>query len=314
MCRLFAGGTPVLRATLSPRETAALAVLHRAVKPAALDQRYALCPYCGQHHGLVVRDPAGAASAHRCECPECGPVPVEADDLAAVALDLGWLTRGLRTALAIASRDEVVPLADGVWRLGESRQSPVLLARRIDLLWRQPYLLTRVRTRGPGRVRAVTPRPAGGTQGPPFEHGVEWLALEERFTLYGGRIGFIEPAPAGDGVADAPDSTAPVHGPFSADFRWVHLDNEPVHLSVAQAAVFQALWSLGGAQRNAEAVMTRARLRSAKPSDLFKVKAKNKGDPAYEGPLRAYQTLVSTNRRAGLYWLPCAAAGHGPLQ
>ena len=26
------------------------------------------------------------------------------------------------------------------------------------------------------------------------------------------------------------------------------------------------------------------------------------------------KTLVSTNRRAGLYWLPCAAAGHAPLQ
>ena len=241
-------------------------------------------------------------------------MPVEADDLAAVALDVGWLTRGLRTALAIASRDEVVPLADGVWRLGESRQSPVLLARRIDLLWRQPYLLTRMRTRGPGSVRAVTPRPAGGTQGQPFERGVEWLALEERFTLYGGRIGFIEPAPAADGVADAPDSTAPARGPFSADFCWVHLDGEPIHLSPGQAAVFQALWSFAGAPRNAEAVMSRAGFQSAKPSDLFKVKAKNKGNPAYERPRHAYQALVESNQRAGLYWLPCAAAGHGPLQ
>ena len=314
MCRLFAGGTPVLRAALSPQETAALAALGRAVRSAVLDSRYALCPYCSQHRGLVVRDRAGPWSARLCECPECGPVPVEADDLAAVALDLGWLTRGLRLALAIASNDEAIPLAEGVWRLGESRHSPVLLARRLDLLWRQPSLLTRVRTRGPGRVRAVTPRPAGGTQGPPFEHGVEWLALEERFTLYGGRIHFIEPAPAGDSVADAPDTTAPVHGPFSADFRWVHLDGEPIHLSPGQAAVFQALWSFRGAPRNAEAVMGKAGFQSAKPSDLFKVKAKNKGDPAYEGPLRAYQTLVSTNRRAGLYWIPCAAAGHGPLQ
>lgn len=241
-------------------------------------------------------------------------MPVEAQDLAAVALDVDWLTRGLRTALTIASHDEVIPIADGVWRLGESRQRPVVLARRIDLLWRQPYLLTRVRTRAPGSVRAVTPRPAGGTQGQPFERGVEWLALEERFTLYGKRIGFIEPAPAADGVADAPDSTAPVHGPFSADFCWVHLDGEPIHLSPGQAAVFRALWSFGGAPRNAEAVMTRARLRSAKPSDLFKVKAKNKGNPIYEGPLRAYQILVETNQRAGLYGLPCAAAGHGPLQ
>ena len=33
ICRLFAGGTPVLRATLSPREIASLSVIGKAVKP-----------------------------------------------------------------------------------------------------------------------------------------------------------------------------------------------------------------------------------------------------------------------------------------
>ena len=37
ICRLFAGGTPVLRATLSPREASALAVLGKAVKPTVVD-------------------------------------------------------------------------------------------------------------------------------------------------------------------------------------------------------------------------------------------------------------------------------------
>ena len=33
VCRLFAGGTPVLRATLSPREVSALSMLGKAVRP-----------------------------------------------------------------------------------------------------------------------------------------------------------------------------------------------------------------------------------------------------------------------------------------
>ena len=36
VCRLFAGGTPVLRATLSPREVSALSVLGKTVRPAVL--------------------------------------------------------------------------------------------------------------------------------------------------------------------------------------------------------------------------------------------------------------------------------------
>ena len=42
--------------------------------------------------------------------------------------------------------------------------------------------------------------------------------------------------------------------------------------------------------------------------DLFKVKAKYKGKPEYEGPLFAYSALVKSNRREGLYAMPCAGA------
>src|SRR5512141_442099 len=99
-CRLFSGGTPVLRESLSPREIAALPALGRAVRPVALDQRFALCPYCQQHRGQVWSDGRGGRI---CRCPECGPVALAADHVAALALDEDWLRQKLRLALVIES-------------------------------------------------------------------------------------------------------------------------------------------------------------------------------------------------------------------
>jgi hypothetical protein len=49
--------------------------------------------------------------------------------------------------------------------------------------------------------------------------------------------------------------------------------------------------------------MRHAGLASDKPMDVFKVKAANRGDPLYEGPIHAYEQLVSRQRRLGLYQL-----------
>ncbi|AVZ79871.1 hypothetical protein C3497_10835 [Zoogloeaceae bacteirum Par-f-2] len=305
VCRLFAGGTPILRAALSPREIAALPALGQAVKPTTLDQRFVLCPYCHQHRAQVW---GGGRRGCSCQCPECGPVAVEADDMAALALDEEWLRRKLRLALSIESRDGIDALGDGVWRLGDSRCSPVLLARDLIRLWREPALLERVRVAG-GPIRVITPKPRE-TRGAPFGPGVEWLALEDRFAFYGGGISFI--APTGEPpAAQASDPRTPVKGPFSADFRWVTLPegpHGPIRLTEAQAAVFDALWSFKGEPRTAEQIMRRAGLDSDKPIDVFKVKARDKGKPEAEGPLFAYRTLVVTQKRAGLYAMPCAAA------
>lgn len=304
-CRLFAGGTPILRAALSPREIAALPALGQAVKPTALDQRFVLCPYCHQHRAQVW---GGGRRGCSCQCPECGPVAVEADDMAALALDEEWLRRKLRLALSIESRDGIDALGDGVWRLGDSRCSPVLLARDLIRLWREPALLDRVRVAG-GPIRVITPKPRE-TRGAPFGPGVEWLALEDRFAFYGGGISFI--APTGEPpAAQASDPRTPVKGPFSADFRWVTLPegpHGPIRLTEAQAAVFDALWSFKGEPRTAEQVMRRAGLDSAKPIDVFKVKTRDKGKPEAEGPLFAYRALVVVQGRQGLYSMPCAAA------
>lgn len=311
VCRLFAGGTPVLHASLSPRELGTLPALGRAVRPAALDQRFVLCPYCHQQRAQVWGD------GHRgrtCHCPECGPVAVAADDAAALRLDEDWLRRKLRLALSIESRDGIDALGEGVWRLGDFRRSPVLLARDLIRLWREPALLDRVRVAG-GPIRVITPKPRE-TRGAPFGPGVQWWALEDRFTFYGGSISFIG-MPGEPPDPKASDPTTPVKGPFSADFRWVTLPDwphGPIRLTEAQAAVFEALWSFKGEPRTADQIMRRAGLDSDKPIDVFKVKARDKGKPEAEGPLVAYRALVQVVQgRPGLYSMPCAAA-LGPVQ
>jgi len=305
VCRLFVVGTPVLRASLSPLEISVLPALGRALRPAALDQRFVLCPYCQQHRAQVWGDGRGARTCH---CPECGPVSVSADDVAALVLDEDWLRQKLRLALEIESRDGVDDLGGGVWRLGDSRRSPVLLARDIVRLWREPALLDRLRVAG-GDVRVITPRPRE-TRGAPFGAGVEWLALEDRFAFYGGGISFIG-ARGEQSPVRAADPTVPVFGPFSADFKFVTLPDwpgGPIRCRDGQAAVFKSLWSFKGEPMTAERIMDRAGLDSDKLIDLFKVKARDKGKPEAEGPLAAYRALVVTQRRQGLYSMPCAAA------
>jgi hypothetical protein len=242
-----------------------------------------------------------------CRCPDCGPVAVEANDGAALALDEDWLRQKLRLALDIESRDGIDDLGDGVWRLGDARRSPVLLARDLTRVLQEPALLDRVRVAG-GDIRVVTPRPRT-TCGSPFGPGAEWLALEERFTFYGGGIALIG-APSPSAQPAAADPATPVKGPFSADFKWATLpeiSSTPIRFTDGQAKVFEALWSFKGEATTAERIMQRAGLDSAKPSDLFKIKAKDKGKPEPAAQHAAYGALVVTQQRAGLYSMPCAA-------
>lgn len=304
VCRLFTGGTPLARSMLSPGEIAASSTLGKAVKPAALNQTHTLCPYCQLHRCQIWGDGKGGRCCH---CPECGQVSVQADDVAALELDEEWFRAKLRLAMDINSRDGISDLGSGVWHLGEARRDPVLLARSLINVWREPTILDRVRVKG-GNIRVIAPRHRE-TRGEPFGHGVEWLSLEERFAFYGGGITYTPVAEtAGMSVAD--DPTTPVFGPFSADFRWVTLPDWAlglIHCTEGQAAVFKALWSFKGDQRTAEVIMKRAGLDSDKLVDLFKVKARDRDKPEAWGPKHAYDTLVSKNKREGLYWMPCAA-------
>lgn len=304
VCRLFAGGTPVLLATLSPREVSALSALGKAVRPTVVDQSFVLCPHCQQHRVQVWSD---GRRGRICRCADCGQVPVEASDGAALALDEDWLRQKMRLALDIESRDGIDDLGDGAWRLGDARRSPVVLARDLTRVLHEPTLLDRVRVAG-SNILVITPRPRT-TRGSPFGSGVEWLALEERFTFYGGGITFIPSVPSAAPVVA--DPAAPVNGPFSADFKWVTLpdvQSTPIHFTQGQAKVFEALWSFKGAEVDGERIMQRAGQKSDKPIDLFKIKSRDKGKPEYEARLAAYVALVVTQQRAGLYSMPCAAA------
>ena len=301
ICRLFGGGTPVLLATLSPAERKALATLGKAVKPVALNQDYALCPYCQQQRGQVFSDGHGGRVCH---CPACGSVALDADDLAAIKLDEDWLRQKIRMALSIDSRDGIDDLGRDVWRLGEARRAPVLLARDMTSILHQPEIIDRVRV-PESMVRVIAPRQRHRyvTR---TGHGFEWLPMEERFLFYGGSITLIPSAVTRETLVDP---TAPIFGPFSADFRWITLPEWPhglIQCSAGQAAIFKALWSFHGQQVTAEQIMRRAGLESDKPIDLFKVKSWDKGKPEAEGPLFAYRTLVTTQQRLGLYAMPCA--------
>ncbi|MBU2855464.1 hypothetical protein HF289_00820 [Acidithiobacillus ferrooxidans] len=304
VCRLFKGGRPVLRATLSPRDVTALSVLGKAVRPTIADQLFVLCPHCQQHRAQVWGDGRGG---RMCRCPDCGPVAVEANDGTALTLDEDWLRQKMRLALGIESRDGIDDLGDGVWRRGDARRSPVLLARDLTRVLHEPTLLDRLRVAG-GDIRVITPRPRT-PRGSPFGPGVEWLALEERFTFYGGGIALVgTPSPAAQQTVV--DPATPVKGPFSADFKWVTLpdgDGTPIRCTDGQAKVFAALWSFKDEATTAERIMRRADLGSAKPSDLFKIKAKDRGKPEPAAQHAAYGALVVTQQRAGLYSMPCAA-------
>lgn len=298
-CSLFGHGDAVLEAALSDHERAALEILTglKALKPAKVDARHVLCPYCQMHRCLVVQAATGLA----CNCPDCGQVAVDRGDTCAWTLDADWMVRRLRLALDITPQQPAVPITGDIWRIGTHQRHTVIVGRNLEQVLLHPNLQTRASARSANPTWLITPKPLRDVDSDPG--GAVWMPLEERFNLYGGTVHFIEPV--SQHVSDEDDGAA-VYGPFSADFHTVHLNSwaqGPIALSDAQAAVFKALWHFKGAPQTAERIMAKANLGSTKPIDVFKVKSENKGDPRYEGPKHAYTQLVETVRRAGTYVL-----------
>lgn len=298
-CRLFGHTDVVLEAVLSDAERATLAILTdlKAVKPAKVDARYALCPYCQLHRCMVVQ----AASGLVCNCPDCGQVAVDRMDTRAWTLDPDWMIRKLRGALDIPSQQAPVAITGGIWRIGTHQRHTVIVGRNLEHVLLHPSIQVRASARSANPSWLITPKPRRDV-GHDLGSAV-WMPLEERFSLYGGNVHFIEP---GSAFVGTDDEGAAVNGPFSADFCTVHLDSwtqGPIALSDAQAAVFKALWHFKGVPQTAERIMAKANLDSTKPIDVFKVKTKNKGDPRYEGPMHAYKQLVDAVQRAGTYAL-----------
>ncbi len=302
VCRLFAEGTHVHRWALSPHELAACTLLGSAIKAAPVNQQYVLCPHCNLHRGQVVGDGQGG---RLCHCPECGPVHIEPQDLAAVMLNEDWLRQKLRLALEINSRDGIDQVGPGIWRLGDARQGPVILARGLSTLVRAPAILDGFRVKG-SSLRVITPKPIDQTAHP-FAADIEWLPLQERFAFYGDGISFI--APQGHRPEETPrEAVKPVYGPFADDFRTVLLpEHGHINLTGAQASVFKSLWSFRGMPVRGERIMAKAGLKSDKPIDVFKVKTRDKGKLGVDRPMLAYKNLVESQKREGLYALPCAS-------
>ena len=220
-------------------------------------------------------------------------------------LNEDWLRKKLRLALEINSRDGIDQVGPGIWRLGDARQGPVILARSLSTLVRTPGILDGFRVKG-ASLRVITPKPIDQTAHP-FAADIEWLPLQERFAFYGDGISFI--APQGNRPEETPrEAVKPVYGPFADDFRTVLLpEHGHINLTGAQASVFKSLWSFKGEPTRGERIMAKAGLESEKPIDVFKVKARDKGKPGADRPLLAYRELVVTQPRQGLYALPCAS-------
>ena len=304
VCRLYAVGCPVKEASLSRNERIGLKRLQqdKVVELAPVRLDVVMCPYCQQEDGPVTLVDGKMV----CHCIECGPVELDDEDKQAWQLKPDWLTRKIRAALNLDGSQQA-ELGKGIVRLGLFDRHPVVIAPKLITLQTCPDLIERARVGRCAEPWFFTPRPLKNVDSQVLGRAAYWWSFEERFALFGGGLSFIPPGAVIEELGSEPPG--PTHGPFSADFRWVFLDDapgDPVLLSDAQAAIFKALWHFRGKPETAEVIMTKAGLDSLKPVDIFKVKTSNKGDPRYERPKLAYDTLVRTRRREGLYWMPCA--------
>jgi hypothetical protein len=272
----------------------------KAIMPGPMDARYASCAFCGLHRGPVFR----IDGEMHVQCPDCGPYKIDLSEQRNWTLDIEWMIRKLRAALNIAAHISVHKLYEGVWQIGVYKKRAVILAERIELVVANALNLFHGKTPRPDSW-VITPRPLGRTSSDPLSGTATWWHLEDRFSIHGNGLRFV----GEEGEVIEPSARpryVAVHGPFSETFEWVHISDwssEPIQLTAAQAAIFKVLWRYQGQPQSAETIMSKANLASDKLIDVFKVKATNKGDPLYEGPLYAYDKLVVRNRRLGMYSL-----------
>jgi hypothetical protein len=300
---LFVRGGFSLESGLLDGEISALNVLKqvKAVIAGQVNASDAMCAFCGLYRGPIFRSDKGLMV----QCPDCGPFRLDLASQRSWQLDDEWLIRKLRGALDIVAHSTVSSITEGVWDIGRYKKRPVVLARRIDLVDRHALRIFH----GPEPRHhswVITPRPLGRLTQDSLTGVATWWHLEDRFTLHGMALRLL--GEDLDAVADTNGAVIPaaVHGPFSHDFTWVHLDgwpHGPIRLTEAQARLFAVLWEYRHQAQSAELLMRQSGLTSEKPMDVFKLKASNRGNPKYEGPLHAYENLVIRHRRHGLYRL-----------
>ncbi|HET9123073.1 MAG TPA: hypothetical protein VFN52_06215 [Acidiferrobacteraceae bacterium] len=152
VCRLFAGGTPVLRSTLPPREVSALPVLGKAVRPTMVDPSFVLCPHCQQHRAQVWSDGRGGRI---CRCPDCGQVPVGAIDGAALALDEDWLRQKMRLpdvqATPIRFTDGQAKVFEALWSFKGAQVGGERIMQRAGEKSDKPIDLFKIKSKDKGK-------------------------------------------------------------------------------------------------------------------------------------------------------------------
>lgn len=300
---MFIRGGFSFECSLNDDEVSVLPVLKqaKAIVLGLANHGDSVCAFCGMHRGLIFRSDDGLMV----QCPDCGPFRLDLAGQRSWRLDDDWLIRKLRGALDIAPHASTIQIIDGVWDIGRYKRRPVVLARRIDLVERHGLRIFHGQEPR-SQSWVITPRPLGRPPQDPLAGTATWWHLEDRFALHGMALRLL--------VGDQEMSTdsagvlipVAVHGPFSDDFTWVHLEDwphGPIRLTEAQARLFSAFWKLRNQAQSAEFLMKAAGLSSERPMDVFKLKAPNRGDPRYEGPLHAYEKLVLRQRRQGLYRL-----------
>jgi hypothetical protein len=209
--------------------------------------RSTLCPFCNQHQGQV--DAIGERPIRlACRCPECGLVELEPDHATRISVDPLCLRRQLCDAMSINSHDQPQKIAEGVWRIGEARRTPVILMRAIKKLMTEPNLIDRLRTKSTQLISVIATNSVAA-ETLVSKLGLSWLRLEERFSWYGNRVSFE--APSEPVINAASDLSEEILGPFSDGFKLVRIDAWPhglISLSDAQAAVFRVLHEAGRPQ------------------------------------------------------------------
>ena len=303
---LFIRGKPTLECNFSEVEMDGLKVLQhvKAVVACNYNSRDASCAYCGLHRGPIFQDTDGLMV----QCPACGPFPLDLASHRSWRLDDEWLIRKMRSAMNINANASATCIVEGIWEIGNYQKKAVLLARRIDMValhGLRIFLGTNSRLNG----WVITPKPLAHVPDDPLAGAATWWLMEDRFAIHGMALRLLREELDGD-VQDveALDSSSlpPIYGPFTEDFQWVHLsgwDHGPIRLTKAQSSFFTQLWKHRSQALTGEFLLREAGLASEKPMDLFKVKSSNRGDPLYEGPLKAYEILVAKHRRLGLYQL-----------
>lgn len=273
----------------------------RATIDGPRDREVVMCHYCGLHAGYIFRDEEGM----KVQCPDCGPTWLNERSLNNCKIDDGWVIRKIRAALNMDGGASAKEVMEGVWDLGKYQRRPVILARTIR----------QVMSRGLSIFHGSTPRPNAWVITPkgweretfdPLDGVGTWLKLEDSFAFQGGGFRFLErdDDDSARTLEDAP--TAPVHGPFSADFQWAYMDDwphGPIRLTAAQSKLFGALWELRASPSDSPQIMRRAGLNSQRPSEVIKVRSGGSGNPEFEGPRFVYEKLVQRNKRLGLYRL-----------